>query len=261
MENPLRRTLAVAAAALAAAAFLAPAALAQAPRAAIKKVVIDPGHGGSEKGAEGPDGLLEKDLTLDVSKRLADLLRADGFEVVLAREADVDVPLDARAALANTLRADLFVSVHVNASRFAAAHGAETYFLARESTDDAARTTAALENDAAGAASAAPKDDGDLSLILWDMAQVEYLKESERLAATIQNRLNETLKLADRGVRQAPFRVLVGATCPAVLVELGFISNKDEAKQLASEEHRKKLAEAVAAAIKQFRAETAARTK
>lgn len=218
------------------------------------RVVIDPGHGGTEDGAIGPSGSKEKDVVLDVSRRVATLLRAQGFEVWLAREGDEDVPLENRAAVANTHKADLFVSVHVNASRFNGARGAETYVLAAQATDNAARTTAALENDAAGVTAAAGEGgDGDLKLILWDLAQVEYLEASSKLAGAIQAGLNEALGLKDRGVRQAPFKVLVGATCPAVLVELGFISNPDEEKLLGDDAYRQKLAQVLAEAIRRFK--------
>ncbi len=220
----------------------------------MRRVVIDPGHGGAENGAVGPGGVVEKELTLDVARRVAALLRAEGLEVTLTREGDDDVALDTRAGIANNRRADLFVSLHANAARQARAHGAETFFLSQDSTDDAARTTAALENDAAGISVVEAQQDGELPLILWDLAQTQYLRESSRLAETIQARLNEALGLKDRGVRQAPFRVLVGATCPAVLVELGFLSNPDEEKLLASPDHRRRLAEALTAAIRDFRA-------
>lgn len=233
--------------------------------AAVRRIVIDPGHGGAETGAQGKGGVVEKELTLDVARRLAGLLRADGFEVTLTREGDDDKALDDRAGIANNQHADVFLSLHANASRFTGARGAETFVLSREATDDAARTTAALENDAIGvgeaagaAGAAAGTGDGDLPLILWDLAQVSYLEDSMRLAGVIQERLNAALGLKDRGVRQAPFRVLRGATCPAVLVELGFLSNADEEKSLASQEHRAKLAEALVDALRTYRSRAVA---
>ncbi len=218
----------------------------------VRRVVLDPGHGGSEDGAIGAGGLKEKDLVLDVARMVAARLRAEGFEVTLTRDGDEDLSLDDRAAVANRLRADLFVSIHANASRFSHARGAETYFLAREATDDKARTTAALENNAAGAA---PESGAgrNLSLILWDLAQVEYLEDSALLAETIQAEFNRVLSIPDRGVRQAPFRVLVGATCASVLVELGFLTNREEARLLESSAYRQKLATALSDAIRRFR--------
>jgi N-acetylmuramoyl-L-alanine amidase len=247
------------------AALPSPAAPPPPAAPAAFKVVLDPGHGGTEDGAIGPSGLKEKDLALDMARRLAALLRADGFEVVLTREGDDGPTLDQRAEVANVQRADVFVSLHANASRSSKARGAETYFLSRHATDDAARTVAAIENDAAGVgddptAAAAP-DAGDpaIPLILWDMAQTIYLEQSAQLAEIVQRELNGALGITDRGVRQAPFRVLVGATMPAVLVELGFLTNPEEEKRLADGEYRRKLSEALAAALKQYRARVGAR--
>jgi N-acetylmuramoyl-L-alanine amidase len=229
------------------------------------RVVIDPGHGATEDGAIGPSGLKEKDLALDMARRLAAILKADGFEVVLTREGDDGPTLDQRAEIANVQRADVFVSLHANASRSSKARGAETYFLSRDATDDAARTVAALENDAAGlngdvsAGAAGGEGDAAIPLILWDMAQTIYLEQSAQLAEIVQRELNGALGITDRGVRQAPFRVLVGATMPAVLVELGFLTNPEEEQRLADGEYRRKLSEALAAALEQYRAKVGAR--
>lgn len=225
-------------------------------KGSIQKVVIDPGHGGSEDGAIGPAGTKEKDLVLDMARRLAALLRAGGFEVVLSREGDTDLGLDERAAIANRARADLFISLHANASRSSKARGAETFFLAREAADDEERAIAAMEN---GTAPEPPPGQGDqdLPLILWDLAQTQYLEESARLAQVIQEKLNAALGLEDRGVRQAPFRVLVGATMPAVLVEIGFLTNPEEETRLNDLEYRRKLAEALSEALLRWRTMTA----
>lgn len=218
------------------------------------RVVIDPGHGGDEDGAIGPSGLKEKDVVLDIARRLSALLSVEGFEVHLTRGGDETLSLDDRAGVANEKRADLFMSLHVNASTTTRARGAETFFLARDATDDESRTLAALENGAHGASRDDTAASHDLPLILWDLAQVEHLETSAQLAELIQDRLNEALGLRNRGVRQAPFRVLVGATCPAVLVETGFMSNPDEEKLLADPEYRRKLATTLARAIVDFRA-------
>ena len=244
----------------------APVPAAPAPSApSAFRVVIDPGHGATEDGAIGPSGLKEKDLALDMARRLAALLKADGFEVVQTREGDDGPTLDQRAEIANVQRADVFISLHANASRSSKARGAETYFLSRDATDDAARTVAAIENDAAGvngdrtAGAAGGEGDAAIPLILWDMAQTIYLEQSSRLAEIVQRELNGALGITDRGVRQAPFRVLVGATMPAVLVELGFLTNPDEEKRLADGEYRRKLSEALAAALRQYRAKVGVR--
>lgn len=226
----------------------------------IQKVVIDPGHGGAEDGAIGPAGTKEKDLVLDMARRLAALLRALEFEVVLTREGDIDLGLDDRAAVANRERADLFLSLHANASRSSKARGAETFFLSPEAVDDEERAIAALEN---GTAPPPPpgQTDQNLPLILWDLAQTQHLEESSRLAQVIQEKLNAALGLQDRGVRQAPFRVLVGATMPAVLVEIGFLTNAEEETRLNDAEYRRKLAEALSLALQQWRNQTSGRVK
>ena len=217
-------------------------------------LVLDPGHGGSETGAEGKTGVFEKDITLDVARRLKSLLAGEpGLEVLLTREEDEDVALDDRTALANQKHADLFLSIHVNASPRRDARGAETYFLSRQAKDEEVRTLAALENNAADVdrerLGEAPEG---LELVLWDLAQSQYLQESAELAVAIQEQLNEALGLKDRGVKQAPFRVLMGATMPAVLVEVGFISNPAEEAVLGTGEYRDKIAQALARALVTF---------
>lgn len=222
-------------------------------------VVLDPGHGGVEQGAVGPTGLEEKTVALDLARRLAILLERDGTTVVLTRDDDRLVPLDDRTATANHNRAELFVSIHLNSARSSRAFGAETYFLSPDATDDEARTVAALENRAYAAdeAPASPPAGDGLELILWDLAQNRYLAESARLAETVQNELNALAGTRNRGIRQAPFRVLMGATMPAILVEVGFLSNPEEEAKLRDSAHRDRIAEALARAIGTFRREDA----
>lgn len=223
------------------------------PDAAAFTVVIDAGHGGEEEGARGPTGLLEKDVTLDIAKRLRDRLRGEnGVEVLLTRDDDRRVGLDDRTALANHARADLFVSIHANSSRRDSAAGAETYFLSYQATDDEARAVAALENNSMALDSGVTGATG-LNLVLWDLAQSAFLKESSDLAETIQDRLNDTLGVRNRGIKQAPFRVLMGATMPAVLVEVAFISSPDEEKRLKDSGFKDRIADAIAASIRTFR--------
>ena len=225
------------------------------PKATI--LVIDPGHGGVENGAIGPGGLQEKQVTLDLAKRLRELLQGDSsLSVVLTREDDRLVGLDERTAIANYNRAVLFLSIHVNASARTGATGAETYFLASDSTDNEARTLAALENGASGVGDdtfiTRDGQQRNLELVLWDLAQNQYMAESSVLAENMQIQLNKATGTRDRGVRQAPFRVLMGATMPAVLVEVGFISNPDEESRLRSDGHRDKIAQALAGAVREF---------
>jgi N-acetylmuramoyl-L-alanine amidase len=222
---------------------------------AVPVIVVDPGHGGVEPGAIGPSGLQEKDLTLDLARRLKTVLERQGATVVLTRDDDRVLPLDDRTAIANHNRAALFISIHLNASKRKSAVGAETYFLATSATDAEARTLAGLENKAYESPEAddkatpsAPPDHG-LELILWDLAQNGYLAESSRLAEAVQTELNAMTGVRDRGVRQAPFRVLMGATMPAILVEAGFISNPEEEARLKDDAYKDKIAEAIARAV------------
>jgi N-acetylmuramoyl-L-alanine amidase len=227
-----------------------------APSRSLPVIVVDPGHGGVETGAVGPGGLQEKDIALDLARRVKDLLQRQGVTVVLTRDDDRVLPLDDRTAIANQNRAELFLSIHLNASKRKSAVGAETYFLSTDATDAEARTLAALENKAyrpADAAAGPPPGDRGLELILWDLAQNSYLAESSRLAEAVQRELNAATGVRDRGVRQAPFRVLMGATMPAILVESGFISNPEEEARLKDDTYKDKIAQGIAQAIAAFR--------
>jgi N-acetylmuramoyl-L-alanine amidase len=218
--------------------------------------VIDPGHGGEEEGAHGPTGLREKDVTLDVARRLKSRLAGDrDTEVILTRDDDRRVALDDRTAVANHAVADLFVSIHANSSRRDSAHGSETYFVSYQATDDESRAVAALENNTLQLEKGVQGKNG-LDLVLWDLAQSAFLKESSDLAEAIQDRLNDTLGVRNRGIKQAPFRVLMGATMPAVLVEIAFISSPDEEKRLRDAAFKDRIADALAESIRRFRQRT-----
>ena len=216
----------------------------------VQPIVIDPGHGGDDTGAVAASGLAEKELTLDIARRLAQVLRGMGLTVRLTRTDDEARALTDRTAFANRLAARAFVSLHANSSTVAAVRGAETYYMSldRSSTDAAAAATADLENQADTQA----QERSPLDLILWDMAQSEVLNESAGLALAVQDRLNTRLDLRDRGVKQAPFAVLTGATMPAVLVEVGFLSNPDEATMLRDPSHQQGVAEAIAQGVADF---------
>ena len=223
------------------------------PQQGLRTIVIDPGHGGSEIGATGPNGLTEKEIVLDIARRLRDLIRERlGLQVHLTRESDYDVALESRTEKANNLKADLFISIHANSYRGRGVRGAETYFLSDKATDDDARRVAALENNALGLERTAPGDT-DLQLLLWDMAQTMHLRESSVLAETIQAELNRLAGTGNRGIKQAPFRVLRGADMPAVLVEVGFLSNPNEASSLADPRYRQRIATALFNSLEQYR--------
>lgn len=229
------------------------------PRPGLRTIVIDPGHGGAETGAIGPSGVAEKDLTLQLARSLKRRLRSRlPVRVVLTRNDDSALPLASRTAIANQNKGDLFLSIHLNSVVGAtSARGAETYFLALEASDERAAQAAELENRSNGEAPGSPDGESDplydLQLILWDLAQSHHLAESQRLARLIQEELNGALGLRDRGVKQAPFKVLMGAAMPAVLVELGFLSNSQEEERLQDPAYRGQLVDALVRAISRYR--------
>ncbi|HSF02786.1 MAG TPA: N-acetylmuramoyl-L-alanine amidase, partial [Solirubrobacterales bacterium] len=232
----------------------APAArAAPAPPQVVPTIVIDPGHGGDEVGAVGPGGTMEKDVTLAIARKLrASIQNSLGYQAFLTRERDEPLGLDDRTAVANNYKADLFVSIHCNASRAHGAHGSEVYFLSYQASDDESRRLAQAEG--AAVLAAAPVG-SELSLILWDMAQAEHLEESSALASRIQEELAEVTGSQGRGIKQAPFRVLVGAGMPAILIEVAFITNPDEEKQLVSDTWQSRVAAALLRGITRFQGE------
>ena len=213
----------------------------------IKTIVIDPGHGGLEPGAKGRYGTLEKDITLAVSLKLRDIIEQKfGFHVVLTREEDVEISLENRAAKANNNKAYLFISIHTNSSYRKDAHGPETFFLSSEATDEEARKLAYLENNPAEIEEGITGESEDeIAMILWDMAQSAHLKQSSLLAESIQKELNSLFRTRNRGIKQAPFKVLTGVACPAVLVEVAFISNSDEERNLLQENFQREIAQRI----------------
>jgi N-acetylmuramoyl-L-alanine amidase len=220
----------------------------------IQTIVIDPGHGGHDAGAIGPGGLQEKELTLDIARRVAGLLQEDlAVRVVLTRGKDQFIGLRERTALANRERADLFVSIHVNAAPDGAATGTETYFLSNEATDGAARRAAEYENRLIGGTGAKGGSPDVLRSILWDLAQSDFQQESSRAAEALQNSLDRALRRPSRGVKQAPFYVLGGAAMPAVLVEIGFISNPAEEQRLRDDGYRDRIARALVAGVAAYK--------
>lgn len=223
------------------------------PERAIKRLVLDPGHGGKDPGAVGRLGTREKIVVLDVARRLKKKLEKQGFEVILARDSDRFVSLADRSKCANSRKVDLFVSIHANASPNRAACGFETYFLSEAKTDweraVAARENAAFETEDS---STGLNVGGDVGLILADLAQNEFLVESSELAARIQEATVPQARIMDRGVRQANFYVLRNNFMPAVLVECGFLSNKSEEKLLRQFAHRERLAEGISRGIVEF---------
>lgn len=218
--------------------------LAQQLGLSVKTIVIDPGHGGKDPGAVG-QARQEKQIVLSLSKTLRDLLVAKGYNVRLTRETDVFLPLRKRTQFATNHKADLFISIHTNASTIRSASGIETYYLALAS-DESARVTAMREN--AGAEYNMKELDGLVGRILKESKSTE----SRRLAELIQARLTSGKQVKNRGVKHAPFVVLIGTKVPAVLVEVGFISNPTEGKRLTTKAYQHQLATAIAEGIEQY---------
>jgi N-acetylmuramoyl-L-alanine amidase len=222
-----------------------------APSGTIRVIVIDAGHGGSEEGAKGPGGALEKNVTLAVARRLKAALEARlGVRVILTRDGDVTMGLDERAALANNNKADLFVSLHANASVRPGMTGAEVFYLSLDEYGDAGERVARGESEPLPVFGGGTRD---IEVILWDMAQARYIQESAALAQAVEASLRERVPMSPRAIQQAPFRVLVGANMPAVLVEMGFITNAAQEKQLQSDEFQNQVVQALLESITRFR--------
>lgn len=217
-------------------------------------IVLDPGHGGRDPGAIGPTGSYEKDRTLEISLMVRDLLsvRMPEMRVVLTRTTDEYVSLGARTRIANRNRADLFVSIHCNAAVNREAHGFETFFLSRARSDDA-RAVEMLENDVLQMDDVSSMPSDPLSFLLADMAQSIFQNQSSLFAGTIQSGFRSSFpQRRDRGVKRAGFYVLRGAYMPAVLVEVGFISNPAEERELLSLDFRFRTAQAIVEAIMNY---------
>ncbi len=229
-----------------------PGALAKQLALGVRRIVVDPGHGGKDPGALGYlKGVKEKDITLSISKKVSKKLREQlGYEVLMTRSRDVYLTLEERTAFANTKNADLFISIHTNAHRNRDAHGVETYFLNLATDDDAIRV-AAMEN------ATSAKNISDLQTILTDLMQNAKINESSRLAASVQTAMYGKLRrqykgVKNLGVKQAPFYVLLGAQMPAILVETSFISNPQECKRLVDPRYQDHLADAIVAGIQHY---------
>ncbi len=217
----------------------------------IGKIVIDPGHGGHDTGTIGPNGLEEKELVLEVSRRLGTLLQTRlGAEVLYTRRDDTFIPLETRTAIANQEGADLFVSVHANSSHDPDARGVETYYLNFTSSPDALEV-AAREN------AVSEESIHELQDLVKKIALKEKIDESQEFASDVQNSLHSGLAaknpgVRDRGVKKAPFIVLIGANMPSILAEISFVSNPGDERRLATSEYRQKIAESLYRGIAKY---------
>ena len=217
----------------------------------IGKIVIDPGHGGHDTGTIGPNGLLEKDLVLDVGKRLGKLLESRlGADVVFTRSDDTFIPLETRTSIANQEQADLFVSVHANSSHDPDARGVETYYLNFTSSPEALEV-AAREN------AASDKSIHELQDLVKKIALKEKVEESHEFASDVQQSLHAGLSskspgVRDRGVKKAPFVVLIGANMPSILAEISFLSNPGDERRLKTPDYRQRIAESLYRGISRY---------
>jgi N-acetylmuramoyl-L-alanine amidase len=217
----------------------------------IGKIVIDPGHGGHDTGTIGPNGLFEKDVVLDVAKRLGRLLESRlGAEVIYTRQDDTFIPLETRTAIANRERADLFISIHANSSRDSDARGVETYYLNFTSSPEALEV-AAREN------AVSEKSIHELQDLVKKIALKEKIEESREFAGDVQQSLYGGLSLdnagvRNRGIKKAPFIVLIGANMPSILAEISFVSNPTDERKLETAEHRQRIAESLYRGVSKY---------
>ena len=217
----------------------------------IGKIVIDPGHGGHDTGTIGPNGLKEKDLVLEVGRRLGKLLETRlGAEVVYTRKNDTFIPLETRTAIANQQRADLFISIHANSSQDPNARGVETYYLNFTSSPDALEV-AAREN------AVSEKSIYELQDLVKKIALKEKIEESREFASDVQQSLHNGLAakspaIRNRGVKKAPFIVLIGANMPSILAEISFVSNPSDEHRLETSEYRQRIAESLYRGIAKY---------
>ncbi|MDO8734790.1 MAG: N-acetylmuramoyl-L-alanine amidase [Elusimicrobiota bacterium] len=219
----------------------------------FNKIVVDAGHGGEDPGAIGQKGTKEKDINLIIAQRLKDILKKNGYEVFLTRADDTFIPLADRTRLANKVMADLFVSIHCNASISADTRGFEIYFLSEKATDRAAEAVANMENSVIALEKSSLSGKRDIEKLLLSMAVTEFMNESSSVCGLINQEICKNFSNLDsRGVKQANFYVLRGATMPAVLVEVGFLSNAKEEKLLNQKKFQKKITENIFNGIKEY---------
>jgi N-acetylmuramoyl-L-alanine amidase len=217
----------------------------------IGRIVIDPGHGGHDTGTIGPNGVEEKNVVLDVAKRLGKLLQSRmGADIIFTRKDDTFIPLETRTAIANAQQADLFVSIHANSSRDEDARGVETYYL-NFTSNASALEVAAREN------ASSDQSIHELQDLVKKIALKEKIEESREFATDVQRSLHTGLAvkspgIRDRGVKKAPFVVLIGANMPSILAEISFVSNPTDERKLDTPEYRQRIAESLYKGIAKY---------
>jgi N-acetylmuramoyl-L-alanine amidase len=218
----------------------------------IKKVVVDAGHGGNDPGAIGHSGLREKDVNLDIAKRLSNLLRSRGIDVVMTRSVDRFIPLPTRVEIANNSRADLFISIHSNASRVRSLSGFEVYYVSPNVGDDKRALASARSVPLNLAGCVVVSNSLDLKAILWDLFYTHSRAESVELCRSICGSMRRNLDVRLLGIKGARFEVLRGIRMPGVLVETGFVSNAEEERMLKNSFYRQKIAESLMQGIEEY---------
>jgi N-acetylmuramoyl-L-alanine amidase len=221
------------------------------PTGTLRTVVIDPGHGGPDEGARGPSGGTEKTVAMSVARRLRAALEGRlGVRVILTRDGDAAVGLDERAAVANNNKADLFISLHANASVRPGVTGAEVFFLSLEEYGDEAQRAASAPREALPVFGGGARD---IEVVPWRMAQARHIERSGVFARLVEGALRGRIAMSPRALMQAPLRVLVGANMPAVLVEMGFMTNPTQEAQLLNDGHQGEIVQSLVEAVIQFR--------
>ncbi|MFH1540310.1 MAG: N-acetylmuramoyl-L-alanine amidase [Elusimicrobiota bacterium] len=219
----------------------------------LKKIVIDAGHGGHDPGAIGQKATREKNINLAIANQLASILKKNGYDIFMTRSDDTFVPLSERTKFANKVMADLFVSIHCNASISTNVRGFEIYFLSEKATDSAAEAVANMENSVLALEKTQFSAEKDIKKLLLSMAVNEFINESSFLCGVINQKVCKNFSNLDvKSVKQANFYILRGATMPAILVEVGFLSNIKEEKLLNNEKFQKKMAENIFNGIKEY---------
>jgi N-acetylmuramoyl-L-alanine amidase len=224
----------------------------------IETIVVDAGHGGKDPGAVGYDGVKEKDIVLPIALKLGEMIKEKmlGVKVVYTRSSDVFIPLWQRTKMANEANGKLFVSLHCNSNPNKNARGFETYFLSADK-DEKAKDVVLKENEAIQFEESSDKEKySGVNFVLATMAQNAFMRQSKYLASSVQDAMHQRLQVLDlhsRGVKQGPFWVMVGATMPNILIELGFVSNKYESKILRQKASQVKIADAIYSGIEKYK--------
>jgi N-acetylmuramoyl-L-alanine amidase len=218
----------------------------------LTKVIIDAGHGGNDPGAIGKSGLREKDVNLDIAKKLSNLLKAEGVQTVLTRSSDKFIPLSLRVSIANRSDADLFISIHANAARSRSLNGFEVYYVA-PSVSDAKRAALTARSASLNLRNAVfASNSQDLKTILWDMIYANSRAESIEFSKTLCKVMDATIDVNILGVKNARFQVLKGIRMPGVLIEVGFVSNFNEERLLKTGAYRQKIAQGIVESLRDY---------